>query len=173
MANAIGEHAAKLDSLLKLRSIPFGMKLYERRADMEAIPRIRRPKSVHTLDQVVAQARDWAGPWASRQRTWSARCAAPWSGSTAPGEPGVGKHMTGVWFSTLEDASAWAAMRRRGRQVRGPRRGPLASGRLIRPTSPLLPRPAPRCFINGLQWSGYKTDWGVVGGAPTRQLGPR
>src|SRR5262245_65064988 len=56
MPEAIGELARELESLLKLRSIPFGMKLFERRADMEAIPKIRRPKSVHTLDQVVAQA---------------------------------------------------------------------------------------------------------------------
>ena len=47
---------ADLERLLKLRAIPFGMKLFENRDDMEAIPRIRRPKSVHTLDQVVAQA---------------------------------------------------------------------------------------------------------------------
>ena len=47
---------ADLERLLKLRSIPFGMKLFENRADMEAIPRIRRPGNVHTLDQVVAQA---------------------------------------------------------------------------------------------------------------------
>jgi len=45
-----------LEQLLKLRSIPFGMKLFERREEMEAIPRIRRPQSVHTLDQVVGQA---------------------------------------------------------------------------------------------------------------------
>lgn len=45
-----------LDSLLKLRSIPFGMKMFARREDMEAIPKIRRPQSVHTLDQIVAQA---------------------------------------------------------------------------------------------------------------------
>ena len=45
-----------LDSLLKLRSIPFGMKMFTRREDMEAIPKIRRPQSVHTLDQIVAQA---------------------------------------------------------------------------------------------------------------------
>ena len=56
MSNAIGDLAAKLETLLKLRSIPFGMKLFERRTDMEAIPKTRRPKSVHTLDQVVAQA---------------------------------------------------------------------------------------------------------------------
>ena len=48
--------AADLERLLKLRAIPFGMKLFEHREEMEAIPRIRRPKSVHTLDQVVAQA---------------------------------------------------------------------------------------------------------------------
>src|SRR5262249_32296306 len=47
---------ADLEPLLKLRSIPFGMKLFERREEMEAIPRIRRPKVVHTLDQIVAQA---------------------------------------------------------------------------------------------------------------------
>ncbi len=47
---------ADLERLLKLRSIPFGMKLFERREEMEAIPRIRRPSAVHTLDQIVAQA---------------------------------------------------------------------------------------------------------------------
>ena len=38
--NLVGE----LERLLKLRSIPFGMKLFERREDMEAIPKIRRPQ---------------------------------------------------------------------------------------------------------------------------------
>ena len=47
---------ADLERLLKLRSIPFGMKLFERREAMEAIPKIRRPQAVHTLDQIVAQA---------------------------------------------------------------------------------------------------------------------
>ena len=48
--------AADLERLLKLRAIPFGMKLFGHRDEMEAIPRIRRPAAVHTLDQVVAQA---------------------------------------------------------------------------------------------------------------------
>ena len=48
--------AGELEQLLKLRSIPFAMKMFEARADMEAIPRIRRPQSVHTLDQVVGRA---------------------------------------------------------------------------------------------------------------------
>ena len=45
-----------LERLLKLRSHVFAMKLFEKREEMEAIPRIRRPQSIHTLDQVVGQA---------------------------------------------------------------------------------------------------------------------
>lgn len=42
--------ASDLERLLRLRAIPFGMKLFERAENMEAIPKIRRPKgSVHTL----------------------------------------------------------------------------------------------------------------------------
>ena len=48
--------AAELEQRLKLRSIVFAMQLFERREDMEAIPRIRRPQHVHTLDQIVGQA---------------------------------------------------------------------------------------------------------------------
>ena len=51
-AHLVGE----LERLLKLRSIAFGMKLFERREDMESIPKIRRPQSIHTLDQIVGQA---------------------------------------------------------------------------------------------------------------------
>ena len=35
------ELVAKLEGLLRLRSIPFGMKLYESVAEMEAIPKVR------------------------------------------------------------------------------------------------------------------------------------
>ena len=46
---------ADLERLLKLRSFVFAMKLFEKREDMEAIPRIRRPQSIHTFDQVVGR----------------------------------------------------------------------------------------------------------------------
>lgn len=42
---------------LCLRSIPIGMKLFEAVEEMEAIPKIRRPKVRHTTGQIVAQAR--------------------------------------------------------------------------------------------------------------------
>ncbi|MGH7415741.1 MAG: DUF169 domain-containing protein, partial [Candidatus Rokuibacteriota bacterium] len=37
-----------LNQYLRLRSIPIGMKLFETVEEMEAIPKIRRPKSKHT-----------------------------------------------------------------------------------------------------------------------------
>ena len=48
--------SVELERLLRLRSIVFAMQMFERREDMEAIPRIRRPSAVHTLDQIVGQA---------------------------------------------------------------------------------------------------------------------
>jgi hypothetical protein len=83
---------ADLEQLLKLRSIPFGMQLFERRADMEAIPRIRRPQTIHTLDQVVGQASRLGWTVGSPATTWSAPSAARWWAWARPrpttGSPG-------------------------------------------------------------------------------------
>jgi uncharacterized protein (DUF169 family) len=107
MPDAIGDLAAKLEGLLKLRSIPFGTKLFERRA-MEAIPRIRRPKSVHTLDQVVAQAArlGWTIGITADDLVGAQCRAVVGLGRVKDDNWRSGKHMTGVWFSTLEDARA-------------------------------------------------------------------
>jgi hypothetical protein len=48
--------SAELERLLKLRAMPFCMKRFDSVDEMAAIPRIRRPKSIHTTDQIVAQA---------------------------------------------------------------------------------------------------------------------
>ncbi len=45
-----------LNALLRLRTTPIGMKMFSTVEEMEAIPKIRRPKSIHTTDQIVAQA---------------------------------------------------------------------------------------------------------------------
>ncbi|HUJ76612.1 MAG TPA: hypothetical protein VL359_17245, partial [bacterium] len=46
-----------LNRYLKLRSMPIGLKRFKSRAEMEAIPRIRRPAVKYALDQVVGQCR--------------------------------------------------------------------------------------------------------------------
>ncbi len=161
---------ADLEQLLKLRSIPFGMKMFERRADMEAIPKIRRPQNVHTLDQVVGQASrlGWTVGITSEDLVGAQCRAVVGLGSAKTDEWMSGKHMTGVWYSTLEDAGAHqAAMncvpdgRYEALAV-----GPLSTGKLDPPDIALFYATpgAMIYFINGLQWSGYKRfDWSVVG----------
>jgi uncharacterized protein (DUF169 family) len=158
-----------LNLLLRLRTTPIGMKLFETVAEMEAIPRIRRPKAIHTTDQIVAQAarlgwtvgitaEDLVGPQCSvviglhpRSEEWLS-----------------GKRMAGVWFKTLEDSAAhqramdvvpygrYAAMAV----------SPLVSDRLKPPDICLIYATPGQMIIliNGLQWSGYtKFAFGVVG----------
>jgi uncharacterized protein (DUF169 family) len=161
---------AELERLLKLRSNVFAMKLFERREDMEAIEKIRRPKAVHTLDQVVGQASrlGWTVGITADDLVGAQCRAVVGLGGAKTEEWKSGQHMTGVWFSTLEDASAHqAAMncvpdgRYQALAV-----GPLASGRLDPPDIALFYATpgAMIYFINGLQWSGYKRfDWSVVG----------
>ena len=52
----LNEIVASLNKLLKLRTIPIGMKMFESIEEMESIPKIRRPSAIHTTDQIVGQA---------------------------------------------------------------------------------------------------------------------
>ena len=42
-----------LNRFLRLRTTPISMKLYQSVAEMEAVPRIRRPSAVHTTDELL------------------------------------------------------------------------------------------------------------------------
>jgi uncharacterized protein (DUF169 family) len=162
--------AADLDRLLRLRSIPFGIKLYERRADMEAIERIRRPKgSVHTMDQVVAQAArlGWTVGITTEDLVGD-QCRSVVGLGAQDEKWYSGQHMVGVWYATPVDAAA----HQRAMNVvpvgkyQALAVAPLASGRLDPPDIALFYATpgAMIYFINGLQWSGYKRfDWSVVG----------
>jgi len=161
--------AADLERLLKLRAIPFGMKLYAAKADMEAIPKIRRPKSVHTLDQVVAQAArlGWTVGVTGEDLVGD-QCRSVVGLGGQDEKWHSGQHMVGVWFATLEDAGRHQAAMNivpKGK-YQALAVAPLASGRLDPPDIALFYATpgAMIYFINGLQWSGYKRfDWSVVG----------
>jgi uncharacterized protein (DUF169 family) len=162
--------SADLERLLRLRCPPFGMKLFARRADMEGIPRIRRPRAVHTLDQLVGQtarlgwtvgvtADDLVGP----------QCRSVVGLGRAKDEAWKsGEAMVGVWFKTLADATAHQASMHcvDDGQFEALALSPLATGRLDPPDIALFYATpgAMMYFINGLQWSGYRRfDWSVVG----------
>ncbi|MBV9905133.1 MAG: DUF169 domain-containing protein, partial [Alphaproteobacteria bacterium] len=149
---------AELQNLLKLRSIPFAMKLFERREDMEAIPRIRRPSSVHTLDQVVAQAArlGWTVGITSEDLVGAQCRAVVGLGLAKDDKWRSGQHMIGISYNAPDDARAHqqamecvADGRYEALAV-----APLASGRLDPPDIALFYATpgAMMYFIDGLQW---------------------
>ncbi len=158
-----------LNKLLRLRTTPIGMKLFRTVEEMEAIPKIRRPKSIHTTDQIVAQAArlGWTVGITMNDLV-GAQCGAVIGLYPRDEEWLSGKSMAGVWYSTREDSSAHQhAMDTvpHGRYT-AMAVSPLASGRLNPPDICLIYGTPGQMiiFINGLQWSGYrKFQWGVVG----------
>tara|TARA_B110001454_G_scaffold200555_1_gene206267 strand:- start:309 stop:1091 length:783 start_codon:yes stop_codon:yes gene_type:complete len=158
-----------LYKLLKLRTVPIGMKLFSTKKEMEEVEKIRRPKGVFTTDQIVGQAsRNGWTVGITAEDLVGAQCSTVIGLHPRSEEWLSGKHMAGVWFQTEEESSTHQnAMdvvpfgKYEAMAV-----SPLASGRLDPPDICLIyATPAQMIlFINGLQWSGYKKlEWGCVG----------
>ena len=150
---------ARLDKVLRIRTTPIGMKMFETVEEMEAVPKIRRPKDVHTADQIVSMA---------SRLNWTVGITGADLVGAQDDEWYSGKHMAGVWFETIEDSAAHqAAMtivpvgRYQAMAV-----SPLSTGRLDPPDICMVYATPGQMIllINGLQWSGYKKlEWGCVG----------
>ena len=160
---------ADLNSLLRLRATVIGMKLFVRIADMEAIPKIRRPNAVHTTDQIVSMAArlGWTVGITADDLVGS-QCRAVIGLAPQDDKWLAGENYVGVWHGTAEDA------RKRQEALDVVPFGhyqalavsPLASGRLDPPDICLVYATPGQMIIliNGLQYTGYKKfEWGVVG----------
>lgn len=158
-----------LNRLLRLRTTPVAMKRFKTVAEMEAVPRIRRPQAIHTTDQIVGQAaRNGWTVGITRADLVGDQCGAVIGLHEADDAWLEGRQYAGVWYSTPEDAAAHqAAMDLPSFGVHEALAvSPLASGRLDPPDICLIyATPAQMIlFINGLQWAGYrKLEWGCVG----------
>lgn len=163
------EILAGLNQYLRLRTTPIGMKMFRTRAEMEAVPRIRRPQNIHTTDQIVGQAaRNGWTVGITMEDLVGAQCGTV-VGLHPRNEKWLsGDRMHGVWYGTEEDAAAHQAamdVLEHG-HYEAMAVSPLSSGRLDPPDICLIyATPAQMIlFINGLQWLGYKKlDWGCVG----------
>ncbi|MGA0840436.1 MAG: DUF169 domain-containing protein, partial [Pseudomonadales bacterium] len=97
----------RLNRLLRLRTTPIGMKLFAQREDMEAIPKIRRPKDVHTTDQIVGQAaRNGWTVGITAEDLVGAQCSTVIGLSPRSEQWLSGDRMTGVWYESAADAAA-------------------------------------------------------------------
>ena len=150
-----------LNLLLRLRTTPIGMKLFATQEDMEAIPKIRRPKDIHTTDQIVGQAsRNGWTVGITAEDLVGAQCSTVIGLHPRSEEWLSGDRMNGVWYGSPEDAAA----HQKAMDVvpfgdfEAMAVSPLASGRLNPPDICLIyATPAQMIiFINGLQWTGYK-----------------
>ena len=160
---------ADLNRLLRLRTTPIGMKLFESMDEMTAIERIRRPKDVHTTDQIVGQAaRNGWTVGITAEDLVGAQCSTVIGLHPRNEDWLSGDRMNGVWFGSREDAAA----HQKAMDVvdygkyQAMAVSPLSSGRLNPPDICLIyATPAQMIlFINGLQWTGYKKlDFGCVG----------
>ena len=158
-----------LNRLLRLRTTPIGMKLFESVAEMAAIERIRRPQDIHTTDQIVGQAarNGWTVGITAADLV-GAQCSTVLGLHPRDDQWLSGDRMNGVWFGSQQDAAAHQQAMdvvEHGK-YEAMAVSPLASGRLNLPDICLIyATPAQMIlFINGLQWTGYKKlDFSCVG----------
>ncbi len=157
---------AELNALLRLRTTVAAMRLFETVEEMQAIPRIRRPKTRHTTDQIVSMASrlNWTVGITADDLVGQ-QCQAVIG--LAPRDE-TGERYVGVWHGDAADAAARQQAldcvphgRFRAMAV-----GPWESGRLD-PADILLVYATPGqmiILINGLQYRNYrKFAWSVVG----------
>jgi uncharacterized protein (DUF169 family) len=163
------EIVAELNRYLRIRTTPIGMKLFATAAEMEAIPRIRRPGAIHTTDQIVGMAaRNGWTVGITVDDLVGAQCATVIGLHPRNEEWLSGDRMRGVWYQEPEDARAHQEAMdvvEHGR-FEAMAVSPLTSNRLNPPDICLIyATPAQMIlFINGLQWTGYsKLEWGCVG----------
>jgi uncharacterized protein (DUF169 family) len=163
--------AEKLNQLLRIRSLPVGVKLFKDADKMMQIPGIRTPTKDHhfTMCQLVTQSRSAGftlGIVHDNVRP-NSNCGGI-VGLNKPGQDYLsGKQMDGVWFENRAAAKAHqATMVRVPPRYSGICTSPLRSGRLDPPDIVMFyANPAQTIlFVNGLQWKRYKRyDMSIVG----------
>ncbi|WP_424813764.1 DUF169 domain-containing protein [Roseococcus sp. YIM B11640] len=167
----LAELANALSDLLRLRTLPFGMKLFRDAASMAAVPGLRYPPKGKRFStcQLVTQSRLAGFTLAITHENVPefSNCG----GVIGLNEPSdlylSGRKMDGVWFENREAAAAHQAqMPRVTPEYHGLVVSPLRSGRLDPPDVCLFyGNPAQMIlFINGLQWRNYRRyDFSITG----------
>lgn len=163
-AAVLKDLATRLHELLRVRTLPIGMKQFENLDEMLRIPGLRRPRPgrFHTTCQLVGQARQLGftlGITNENVRP-SSNCGGIMGIDEVAADQLDGSRMTGVWFENKE--AAHAHQQQMPRQVAGRYVGtvvsPLRAGRLDQPDIVLFYGTPGQIimFVNGLQWKRYK-----------------
>jgi uncharacterized protein (DUF169 family) len=171
-ADRLKELAGELVGLLKLRTLPIGLRLFEDLAEMERVPGLRRPPAGKHFStcQLVTQARIGGQTLAITEEALLPfmACGAVVGLKEVPEFFASGEAMAGVWFENQEAAHQHQAQMPRvaAGRYKGLVASPLRMGRLDPPDIVLFyANPAQMIlFINGLQWKNYRRlDFSVTG----------
>ena len=152
-----------LNSLLKLKTAVIGMKRFRTAAELDGIPKLRRPAKGEKFatDQIVGQSR-WHGTTLgiTMDDLIGAQCGAVVGLYPRDEKFLAGKQFVGVWYGTAEDS----ALHQQGMSCashgdyQALAVSPVVSGRLGNPDICLLYATPGQMIllINGLQHTGYK-----------------
>lgn len=159
----------ELYRLVRLKTTPVGMTLFDRADALDTLPKVRRPKARHTLDQIVGQAArlGWAVGVTADDLALQ-QCGAVVGLHPQDERFREGAFLTGVWYATPADSAAHQQALHTVPHGRAEALvvAPLASG-LLDPPDVCLIYATPGqmiLLINGLQYRGYRRfDWSVVG----------
>ncbi len=155
------ELSSMLEGMLRLRTLPIGIKLFESEEEMMKVPRIRRLQGKATMCQVIYQARSigWTLGVVADDFV-GGNCATVIGLATPAPDLMDGTRLTGVWFKEKADAAKHqqAIPRVSAGKYHAAAFSPLGSGRLDPPDTVLLfGNPAQIILlINGLQWKDYE-----------------
>lgn len=156
--------ADRLVDLLRIRTYPIGMKLYEDPAEMDRIPGLRRPTEGcrFAMCQLVTQSR-MAGftlGITSANLQQDSNCGGVIGLNALPQQLMTGELLTGVWFANQEAARAHQAQMTRVAPGRYSAVvvSPLRAARLDPPDLVLFYGTPGQTilFVNGLQWKHYR-----------------
>lgn len=159
----------ELNSLLRLKTTIIGMKLYEKLEELDSIPKLRRPRQIHTADQVVGMAArlNWTVGVTANDLAGE-QCGAVLGLAPQTSEWLSGKKYVGIWHATESDCHA----RQCALNVvpygkfQAMAVSPISSGHVSAPDICLVYATPGQMIllINGLQWKNYRRfDWSVVG----------
>ncbi len=155
------EVAQQLDYYLRLRTFSLALKLYESPAEMEKVPKIKKPAWKATLCQLVTIARTFGWTVGATEQEFVSSYCPSILGFCAPPESSTdGTQMHEIWFATQEDARKHQRVMRRIPQgkFKAFAMAPLFQERIEQPDMIIVyGTPAQMIrLIAGIQWEDYE-----------------
>ena len=148
-----------LEGLLRLRTMPLGIKFLEKAEQLDSIKKLRRYGHTSTFCQVLGQSRTAGWTIGVVASDLLQNCASVFGLIQTPEEYTSGRRTTGVWFHYQEDAQKHMAAIPRvpfGR-FEAIAVAPIVADKFEPDVVVFFGTPAQMIlFVNGLQWEGYK-----------------